>query len=289
MAMRDFLSGPEGAVRGAADRPRRGAGDPRGVPGRHGAPRRRRAAPLADGRPRVAAVAEAAGGQGRPGRGPRPRARATSCAPSTRDALERPQRDVPAEHGQWFMLSRLDGATVTTSDGSGVTFRKRDREMFWSMLRESVALHAEIAKAWPAARRRYQDAMGELVSRRPGASRSSTASAEPVPGYQPGGHADVQRQEIPHLGEGEFWEADRTCPPGCSSVVLIRDDEEGRPPMTITATQETADDQHRRRRARPTSSPSWRRPGTGSSSPPATSPTSRPRPGRRSRSSASGG
>jgi galactofuranosylgalactofuranosylrhamnosyl-N-acetylglucosaminyl-diphospho-decaprenol beta-1,5/1,6-galactofuranosyltransferase len=46
-----------------------------------------------------------------------------------------------------------------------VTFRKRDREMFWSMLRESVALHAEIARAWTATRRRYQDDMGELVSR----------------------------------------------------------------------------------------------------------------------------
>lgn len=85
--------------------------------------------------------------------------------PVDRDALERPQREVPAEHSQWFMLSRLDGAAVTTSDGSGVTFRKRDREMFWSMLRESVALHAEIAKAWPSARARYQEAMGELVSR----------------------------------------------------------------------------------------------------------------------------
>ena len=42
---------------------------------------------------------------------------------------------------------------MTTSDGSGVTFRKRDREMFWSMLRESVALHPEIAKAWPSAAR----------------------------------------------------------------------------------------------------------------------------------------
>jgi galactofuranosylgalactofuranosylrhamnosyl-N-acetylglucosaminyl-diphospho-decaprenol beta-1,5/1,6-galactofuranosyltransferase len=80
-------------------------------------------------------------------------------------AHERPQRDVPAEHGQWFLLSRLDGAAVTTSDGSGVTFRKRDREMFWSMLRESVALHAEVGRAWTAMRRRYQDDMGELVSR----------------------------------------------------------------------------------------------------------------------------
>ena len=80
-------------------------------------------------------------------------------------AHERPQRDVPAEHSQWFLLSMLDGAAVTTSDGSGVTFRKRDREMFWAMLRESMRLHAEVAKAWPALRRRYQDAMGELVSR----------------------------------------------------------------------------------------------------------------------------
>ncbi|MHC1561838.1 glycosyltransferase [Actinomycetospora sp. C-140] len=80
-------------------------------------------------------------------------------------AHERPQRDVPAEHGQWFLLSRLDGAAVTTSDGSGVTFRKRDREMFWAMLRESVRLHTEIAKAWPSLRHRYQESMGELVSR----------------------------------------------------------------------------------------------------------------------------
>jgi len=86
--------------------------------------------------------------------------------PVDRNAHERPQREVPAEHSQWFLLSQLDGAAVTTSDGSGVTFRKRDREMFWSMLRESVALHTEVAKAWPAARARYQEAMGELVSRK---------------------------------------------------------------------------------------------------------------------------
>jgi galactofuranosylgalactofuranosylrhamnosyl-N-acetylglucosaminyl-diphospho-decaprenol beta-1,5/1,6-galactofuranosyltransferase len=33
------------------------------------------------------------------------------------------------------------------------------------MLRESVALHAEVARAWTSTRRRYQDDMGELVSR----------------------------------------------------------------------------------------------------------------------------
>ena len=81
-------------------------------------------------------------------------------------AHERPQRNVPAEHGTWFLLSMLDGATVTTSDGTGVTFRQRDRELFWRLLKDSVALHAEVGRSWAQQRRRYRDAMGELVSRR---------------------------------------------------------------------------------------------------------------------------
>lgn len=164
MAMRDFLSGPQalfgalptalGAVRatraefpdgtvhrGAADLPRPALGA--------------REAQLWPKPPvsRVAQVAALARGL------------VHQLRPVDPAAHERPQRDVPAEHSQWFLLSMLDGAAVTTSDGSGVTFRKRDREMFWAMLRESMRLHAEVAKAWPALRRRYQDAMGELVSR----------------------------------------------------------------------------------------------------------------------------
>jgi galactofuranosylgalactofuranosylrhamnosyl-N-acetylglucosaminyl-diphospho-decaprenol beta-1,5/1,6-galactofuranosyltransferase len=80
-------------------------------------------------------------------------------------AWERPQRNVPAEHGTWFLLSRLDGATVSTSDGTGVTYRKRDRRQFWELLRVSLSLHQQVLRAWPALRRRYQDGMPELISR----------------------------------------------------------------------------------------------------------------------------
>ena len=46
-----------------------------------------------------------------------------------------PQRNVPSRQAQWFVLSRLDSATVSTPDGRGVTFRRRDPELFRLMLR----------------------------------------------------------------------------------------------------------------------------------------------------------
>ena len=85
--------------------------------------------------------------------------------PADPAAWQRPQRNVPAEHGTWFLLSRLDGATVSTSDGTGVTYRKRDRRQFWELLRVSLSLHQQVLRSWPALRRRYQDGMGELISR----------------------------------------------------------------------------------------------------------------------------
>ncbi|HEY2194419.1 MAG TPA: glycosyltransferase [Actinomycetospora sp.] len=85
--------------------------------------------------------------------------------PADTTAWERPQRNVPAEHGTWFLLSRLDGATVSTSDGTGVTYRKRDRRQFWELLRVSLALHQQVLRAWPALRRRYREGMPELISR----------------------------------------------------------------------------------------------------------------------------
>lgn len=85
--------------------------------------------------------------------------------PADPTAWERPQRNVPAEHGTWFLLSRLDGATVSTSDGTGVTYRKRDRRQFWELLRVSLALHQQVLRSWPALRRRYREGMPELVSR----------------------------------------------------------------------------------------------------------------------------
>ena len=55
------------------------------------------------------------------------------------EAAERPQLNISAQDARWFLLSRLDSATVGTADGRGVTFRRREQEIFWRMLRHSVS------------------------------------------------------------------------------------------------------------------------------------------------------
>ncbi|HET8641523.1 MAG TPA: glycosyltransferase [Pseudonocardiaceae bacterium] len=77
---------------------------------------------------------------------------------------ERPQLNVPAQDARWFLLARLDGATVTTADGRGVAFRKRDHKLFRRLLRQAVANHARLAREFPRLRRAYRDALPELTA-----------------------------------------------------------------------------------------------------------------------------
>ncbi len=76
-----------------------------------------------------------------------------------------PQRNVPWSNAQWFVLAQLDSATVSTPDGRGVTFRRRDPKLFRAMVTDVLGLHREIGKRWPELRRRYRDALPELTSR----------------------------------------------------------------------------------------------------------------------------
>ena len=46
-----------------------------------------------------------------------------------------------------------------------MTFRRRDPELFRSMLRRAAAQHRDVAKAWPELRRRYREALPELTGR----------------------------------------------------------------------------------------------------------------------------
>ena len=78
---------------------------------------------------------------------------------------EVPQRNVSSRQAQWFVLSQLDSATVSTPDGRGVTFRRRDPQLFRRQLRTSARLLRETAREWPTLRDRYREAAPHLTSR----------------------------------------------------------------------------------------------------------------------------
>jgi galactofuranosylgalactofuranosylrhamnosyl-N-acetylglucosaminyl-diphospho-decaprenol beta-1,5/1,6-galactofuranosyltransferase len=76
-----------------------------------------------------------------------------------------PQRNLPSRYAQWFVLSTLDSATVSTPDGRGVTFRRRDPKLFREMLATSYRQLRRIGHEWPQLRRRYREAQPYLTSR----------------------------------------------------------------------------------------------------------------------------
>ncbi len=80
-------------------------------------------------------------------------------------AQHRPQLSLARQDARWFVLSGLDGVTVSTADGRGVTYRKRDPRAFRSMLARSVALHRELAREFPRLRQLYREAAPGLTDR----------------------------------------------------------------------------------------------------------------------------
>jgi galactofuranosylgalactofuranosylrhamnosyl-N-acetylglucosaminyl-diphospho-decaprenol beta-1,5/1,6-galactofuranosyltransferase len=84
--------------------------------------------------------------------------------PPKPEALERPELNISAQDARWFLLSRLDSATVGTADGRGVTFRRREQQTFWRMLRHSIRVHARLYREFPALAERYRTHLGDLTS-----------------------------------------------------------------------------------------------------------------------------
>ena len=78
---------------------------------------------------------------------------------------EVPQANWAPIEARWFSLSRVDGATVTTADGTGVVYRKRDRDKAKKLLEESHALQQEVVQRFDEMRERYRGAHEWLTSR----------------------------------------------------------------------------------------------------------------------------
>ncbi|SDG68132.1 glycosyltransferase [Klenkia brasiliensis] len=84
--------------------------------------------------------------------------------PAKPQAQDVPEMNIAAQDARWFLLSRLDSATVGTADGRGVTFRRREPDTFWRMLRHSVRTHVTLYREFPRLSAQYRAHLEQLTS-----------------------------------------------------------------------------------------------------------------------------
>jgi galactofuranosylgalactofuranosylrhamnosyl-N-acetylglucosaminyl-diphospho-decaprenol beta-1,5/1,6-galactofuranosyltransferase len=81
------------------------------------------------------------------------------------DAAVRPQLNVPTIDARWFLLSQVDGVTVTTADGRGVVYRKRNPKQAAELLKTALRLRRELLEQFDSVAADYRLAAPELASR----------------------------------------------------------------------------------------------------------------------------
>ena len=84
--------------------------------------------------------------------------------PVRETSLENPEARVPALDLRWWLLSRFDSAIVSTADGVGASWYKRDRERSAEILRRSAVLHQQLMRRWEELSETYRDAVPEVTS-----------------------------------------------------------------------------------------------------------------------------
>ena len=76
-------------------------------------------------------------------------------------AKAHPQAAVPHMDAKWWLLSQFDSALVSTADGTGLAWYRRDPDQFADVLRRSLAVHRRLLAEWPRLARAYRDAAAE--------------------------------------------------------------------------------------------------------------------------------
>ena len=163
-ALDDILSGPEhlhrdlGSKLGEVRVYRSEQDDAKVVTDPMGFPRVRRLKPPKKGKeptaPRgpVGRVLTAASGAAR------------QLAPERPSSQKNPEAAVQAQDARWWMLSQFDSAVVSTADGAGAAWYKRDRQRAAHIMRRSAALHQQLFARWNELAATYRAEVGDLTS-----------------------------------------------------------------------------------------------------------------------------
>jgi galactofuranosylgalactofuranosylrhamnosyl-N-acetylglucosaminyl-diphospho-decaprenol beta-1,5/1,6-galactofuranosyltransferase len=164
MAIEDVLSGPEHMHRELASKPRelrelratftdaRGSKDVEAFPAaKRKKPPRRGKEPTSPSNPLDLAIKAMLGA-------------VRQLRPVDEVSKKRPQANVASQDAHWWILSHLDGAVVSTADGTTAAWYQRDPQIFRDLMRESTLAHARLYREWPALAERYQEAAAGFTS-----------------------------------------------------------------------------------------------------------------------------
>ena len=78
---------------------------------------------------------------------------------------EAPQINLNPKDARWYNLSRVDSATVTTAGGTGVAFRKRDKQLTSELLSQTRQLLKDIDARFDELQETYRSARTQLTAR----------------------------------------------------------------------------------------------------------------------------
>ncbi|WP_245565286.1 glycosyltransferase [Nocardioides insulae] len=75
-----------------------------------------------------------------------------------------PEAEIMAQDAKWHKVARYDSALVSLPDGSAQAFYRRDRATFTSFMKQTVAIHKELALHWDDLAERYRAALQTITS-----------------------------------------------------------------------------------------------------------------------------
>jgi galactofuranosylgalactofuranosylrhamnosyl-N-acetylglucosaminyl-diphospho-decaprenol beta-1,5/1,6-galactofuranosyltransferase len=101
---------------------------------------------------KVNLLAKAARGTLRQFRAPRP------------GAAQRPQLALPQQDASWWVLAKLDSALVSSAEGTGAAWLRRDRQQFRTLGLRSLVLHRRLRKSWSKLAADYRAAAADFNS-----------------------------------------------------------------------------------------------------------------------------
>jgi galactofuranosylgalactofuranosylrhamnosyl-N-acetylglucosaminyl-diphospho-decaprenol beta-1,5/1,6-galactofuranosyltransferase len=79
-------------------------------------------------------------------------------------ARRTPQVHLPAGDAHWTRLLKYDSAVVSTADGSGAVWYRRDRATFADLARRSLVMHRRLLREWPRLAAEYRGALADVAS-----------------------------------------------------------------------------------------------------------------------------